>query len=359
MPSNFMDSHLGERIYLNTPVVSADRIEEFSEELFIIASLTGFEEIASFLDKHEIKDVYDAYELLNTEFNNGNLSEYAKEQHDYLYRYKEVINKFYSKNKLIITACELVVTERCTLKCRDCANLMQYYKKPEDIPYDSIVSAFDNFMDTIDLLIELRIIGGELFLYKDLKKILERYIEDEKIRNISLPTNGTIIPNEEILKIIKNDKVRVHISNYGINNYLIQDLVSELNKRNIHYYLHDYTYWFNFGDLIKRNYSNDQLTSIFSTCKTSHCHTLYRGKFYLCPRSAHCTRLKITEDDETENVDFREIGSALKKRCELKRLLSDTKCIKACAYCNGFNPLSEKIPAAVQVNTVTQLLSNN
>jgi hypothetical protein len=66
---------------------------------------------------------------------------------------------------------------------------MQYYKKPEDIAYDSIVPAFDHFLETIDSLIELRIIGGELFLYKDLAKILDRYIGFHKINAISLPTN--------------------------------------------------------------------------------------------------------------------------------------------------------------------------
>ena len=27
---------------------------------------------------------------------------------------------------------DVVITERCSLKCKDCANLMQYYEKPQN-----------------------------------------------------------------------------------------------------------------------------------------------------------------------------------------------------------------------------------
>jgi hypothetical protein len=142
--------------------------------------------------------------------------------------------------------------------------------------------------------------------------------------------------------------VKVHISNYGINSDSIKKLIREFERNNICYYLHDYTYWYNFGDLIRRNHYSEELRSIFSTCKTAHNHTFYRGKFYLCPRSAHCVRLNVTEDDEVESVNFHEEGGLLLKRRELKKLLSDTKFIQACAFCNGLNTLSERIPVAIQ-----------
>lgn len=36
------------------------------------------------------------------------------------------------KDAVILNSIDFIVTERCSLRCRDCSNLMQYYKNPVD-----------------------------------------------------------------------------------------------------------------------------------------------------------------------------------------------------------------------------------
>ena len=38
----------------------------------------------------------------------------------------------FSKDKLRVKHLDLVLTEKCSLKCKDCSNLMQYYSRQKD-----------------------------------------------------------------------------------------------------------------------------------------------------------------------------------------------------------------------------------
>lgn len=62
--------------------------------------------------------------------------------------------KYAERNELVLQHCEIVVTEKCSLKCKDCANYIQYYTKPEDISIKSIIKSFDNLLNTIDKICE-------------------------------------------------------------------------------------------------------------------------------------------------------------------------------------------------------------
>ena len=58
---------------------------------------------------------------------------------------------------------DLVITECCSLKCRDCSNLMQYYQKPENLKTESIIQDLTNLLQCVRVG-ELNILGGETFV---------------------------------------------------------------------------------------------------------------------------------------------------------------------------------------------------
>ena len=67
----------------------------------------------------------------------------TKEQID-LYVYSVLAQKEKSKTKL--NSLDLVLTEKCTLKCVDCSNLMQYYAKPIDEDFEILTNSLKKFM---------------------------------------------------------------------------------------------------------------------------------------------------------------------------------------------------------------------
>ena len=74
-------------------------------------------------------------------------------------------------DKLNIKTIDIQVTERCSLKCKDCSNLMQYYKKPQDSELGLLLKSIEKIMVAVDSLEEFRVLGGDPFMNKNLHKI--------------------------------------------------------------------------------------------------------------------------------------------------------------------------------------------
>ena len=63
------------------------------------------------------------------------------------------INSQKNKNSLLNVRCvDLVLTEKCSLKCDGCSNLMQYYAKPVDEDFDQCIKSIDTFMNIMRTL---------------------------------------------------------------------------------------------------------------------------------------------------------------------------------------------------------------
>ena len=112
--------------------------------------------------------------------------ERSKEQTD-LYMYSVLSQK--QKEVLKVNSIDLVLTEKCSLKCKDCANLMQYYAKPIDEDYEQLTSSLDQFMNTIDYVREIRIIGGEPLIYKKIDLIVKQLLTYKNFDKIYVYTN--------------------------------------------------------------------------------------------------------------------------------------------------------------------------
>ena len=50
---------------------------------------------------------------------------------------------------------------------------MQYYSSPKNLSFEEIVQDFERLMAGVDHVFEIRLIGGEPFMNKDIYRILE------------------------------------------------------------------------------------------------------------------------------------------------------------------------------------------
>ena len=348
-PSFFVDRSLAGTMYLGINVIAPKELENYKNDIVLIASYNYFNEMLEILQTTGIKYYYDILELLKIEYDENVLSEYALDEKKNYYKYYNVVKNSYIQG-LIITHCEVVLTECCTLKCKDCANLMQYYRHPEKLDTNEIIESFNKFLDTIDILLELRLLGGEPFLCKDLDKIVKSYRNHRKVKRITIYTNATILPSATILECLKSEKISVHISDYGLQNNKILNLKTLLKKHSINYYIHKYDKWYEMGGIEKRHYNNSFKKQLYKNCIMAKCYTFYRGKFYLCPRAAHGERLGAFLNQQEEIVDFTEpIDSIETKRNEVKHILLERDFITACDFCNGSCESTRKVNAAIQL----------
>lgn len=249
---------------------------------------------------------------------------------------------------LILPYLELCITPRCSLKCMNCANLMQYYESPKDYDTDRILEAVDRILECVDLIDCFRILGGEPFMHKDIARIIRYCAEQVKIVQVQLVTNGTIVPKDEVLKALTHAKVSVYISDYGTVSGSRESLEKCLSDHDIVHVSDSNYIWEDMGGLDRRDYSDDRVRNVYLGCRDI-CKTLVEGVVYVCPRSAHGDKLGIIPVNDHDHVDIF-AGSVDEVRCKL-RALFDVEYIEACYYCNPVE-FRKKIVAGEQCSTL-------
>lgn len=245
---------------------------------------------------------------------------------------------------------ELPVTQKCNLRCKHCVFMMPYFEKPVDFELDKTLKYMDRLFDSVDAIQIFRILGGEPFLYSNLKEVVQHAIDCPKVRTVEIVTNGTIIPKQEILETLQNPKLKIQISDYGELSRN-RDSIKELcNQNGINCIVRgsDEKNWFDPGDLHFRGRNRNELRRQFRHCGEI-CRNLHDGKLYFCPRAAFGTKLGIP-DVESEYVDFTKERSREEIRKDIYDL-NQRKYLVACNYCDEGTEDYVPIPVAEQLKT--------
>lgn len=327
-------------------VLNPVEIDDHNDAAYLIASKNYFADIKKLLKEQGIKKIYDITFFLDMVYPSGILSEQEKDLIFQKDKYKEVINNRIRSKGITLTHLEIAVTERCTLKCKDCANLMTYYEKSQDMDYNLFEDAMDKLLAVVDSVLEVRLLGGEPFLYPLLHKVLEYCRLQKKIKLISIYTNGTVIPNNRTMKALVGENISVHVSDYGIHDSSIEKLCKVFDTYHISFFLRKYDTWSQYGDMTCNLYTNQKLLELFSNCTTAFCMTLLHGKLYCCPRSAHAQNLGLVREKKYINLMAEGLEEEKLKE-KLLELLNRKRYPEACRYCYG-SMGKETIRPAVQ-----------
>lgn len=98
------------------------------------------------------------------------------------------------------------ITSRCTLKCKHCNMFMPYYKEHVDYTAKDILEDLELLFRHVDYIVSYEILGGEPLINGELadmiRQIGDRY--GNRIGNIGIITNGTLLPDEQLIEISKN-----------------------------------------------------------------------------------------------------------------------------------------------------------
>ncbi len=343
-PDFFIDRGRKEKEYFGYPVLRPDEIEKYKNKTFLIASADYYYDIYLFLEDVGCEKIYDISYLLNLPLDTGKMSNRTKDKYDTRSNYSTVAKG----STLTVVHMGYCVTEKCSLKCKDCSFLMQYYQHPQNIDIEKYQRSFERFLETVDRVCELRIYGGEPFMNPDWYKIIKWNADNEKIDRISIYTNGTIIPQERTLKYLSHKKVKLHISNYGFYDELIIKMKEYLEKNNIQFFIRIYDEWVCAGDFEKQLYSDIDLAKKYSRCFLNTSGHFLKGKYYSCPRAAHIENIRAIKADSNDSVDFNEDLSIEVFQKKMMDILHKKPFLNACRFCPGMDIYGEKVKAAIQ-----------
>jgi len=330
-------------------VISPEKLKSEYKDYPVLVCSLNFKYIKRQLKSLGIQNVYDCDFL----FSNFNLQDAettwsidrCKVQLD-LYNYS--ITSFRDKTKLSILSLDLVLTEKCSLKCKDCSNLMQYYAKPIDEDFSQLISALDKFMNTVDYAYEIRLIGGEPFMYKRIDEVLQKILSYKNCGNIIVYTNGTIVPKGDKLKTFKNDKIYFKISNYGSISRNVEKLEKTLSENKIHFITERITRWQDCAKIEKFDRPIEVTKQIFGNCCVNEALTLLHGKLYLCPFAAHAENLHAIPKSPEDSMDLLKPESKEILKNKIKKLVFEKEYLEACKSCNGRDPNVASVDAAIQ-----------
>lgn len=262
--------------------------------------------------------------------------------------------RIYAKNEIILPYFEVVVTTKCSLKCRDCGSLIQYYKEPYDIEWPVIKQSLDRLFDNVDRVRLFGIIGGETFLYKELDKVIEYLREIKKVDAIRLFSNAVVpMPREQMLKCLRKKSVHINISNYGLPQ--TPKLGKYLREQGVRVNLGEQARWYDRGDMECRKRTKEELRAQFRTCYMKTCKSILNGKFFYCPRSGHAYDMGLIDTPARDYVDLFDKEQGRTEQIErILKLYYRAGYVEACNYCDVGTENCVPIPSAVQLSPKEQ-----
>ena len=239
---------------------------------------------------------------------------------------------------------EVVVTTRCNLCCPDCANLIQYYKNPYHLDREILLKSVQKMFESFDACDHMKILGGEPLLYPYLKDVLEA-VPREKLRKLTIATNGTIVPTDrKLIDVMRRKRVTVFLSNYPTSQVTQQQFIELLENEGISYEIERSPTWIDYGApvLSAAVKTRRGLKRQFFNCHIV-CKSLLNGCLYYCPRSGHGYDLGLIDRKPGEYVDVLHNTKSQNRR-EIRRLMWRHRPIEACKYCQRGTDQAIKIP---------------
>ena len=307
-------------------IVSYDDIASFREDYVILVGKAFFKQYCRALGFSGLDDFYSAVAALKKGF--------AKQ---YYFSY---LNPLYRKQKegLYIAGVEIDLTKRCTLKCRECANLIQYYDRPDRIPAATVIGSVKKLLSVVDGIAMFKLLGGEPLLEQDMiVQILSlpELKDNRKVLGIQITTNGTMLFREDVLKVMRQEnRLGILLSNYGDLSAKEDELKKQLTQYGLAFSeipIRDE--WCAWGDPEHVYHDADRAKYLFDYCKSKAvCTTVVDGRFYTCPRAAHGDILGYYNESY---VDLLAPVGTEELREQLKTYYYRSDPPEACACCTG------------------------
>ncbi|MEI7429022.1 MAG: hypothetical protein WCL27_01105 [Betaproteobacteria bacterium] len=334
-------------------VIHTSRLAEQFDDALVLISVAAIKDVVDSLQTQGLTDWVAAGPLLEDMDINQNDPEldYAKFSIESCIT---IHRGFLDPEKTFLRSVDIIITERCSLKCKDCANLMQYYERPRNVPLDLVFQSIDALCSLTDEIMEMRVIGGDAFMNKDWPQVVKKLTDEPKIKRVLIYTNGTIVPSSNTIEILKHTKVYVIVTDYGTLSRNLGRLRTFLTEHTIAHRILGFDSWLDCASIGKHDRPPEENARVYQECCAKNMLSLSDGKLFRCPFAANADRLAAVPEFPTDYVDvLSEAASQDALEIRRKRLTDyvlhkDT--LKICDYCDGRPLAGKEVTPAVQIS---------
>ena len=262
------------------------------------------------------------------------------------------------KKKVCLMEVHSTITSRCTLKCKHCNMFMPDYREHVDYTAKDILEDLELLFRHVDYIVAYEILGGEPLINGELadmiRQIGDRY--GNRIGNIGIITNGTLLPDEQLIEISKKYNVKYDFSDYtDVVDYKkrFDSAVKIVSDAGLRYSVNRSLRWCDFGFPVNnRMYDFDKVREHMLSCGPIF-HGLNDGKYYYCHVSWSADKAKLLKNVSDDYIDLRTLDDDDRAKEAILEHSNGNMAkgfVKLCKICGGCgNDNTEFVKAAEQM----------
>lgn len=263
------------------------------------------------------------------------------------------------KKKVCLMEVHSTITSRCTLRCKHCNMFMPYYKEQIDYTTQNIINDLELLFKHVDYIVSYKLLGGEPFINRELVNMIEQIGEKygNRIGNIGVITNGTIIPDDKLMYVCKKYNVKIDFSDYtDVVDYKnkFDSAVKKVQEAGVRYTVNRSLRWCDFGFPVNNKMcSFEEVRNHMLSCGPIF-HGLNDGKYYYCHVSWSADKANLLKTVPDDYIDLKQLDNNISAK---EIILEHSKgnmakgFIKLCKVCGGCgNDNTDFVRAAEQVN---------
>lgn len=265
----------------------------------------------------------------------------------------------YKYSKVYFSSISFLPSTACNLNCKYCLNFNPFSKKYYVREWNELIKDVDLFFSCIDYIMLFHVSGGEPFLYPHIAELID-YLDKQygdRIGTIRTVTNGTVIPNDEVLIKLSKCNFELTVDDYreAVPQYneRFDQLLLKLNEYGIRYYVNKVDSWIDLAPETTdySECSEEQMIAHRNNCSQSW-QELRDGKLFNCNYASYAIVAGIIgKQDEDEIYDLNLFDNNKKKEIVEFRLgFTEKGYTNFCRRCKGFTPDNvESVEPAIQI----------
>lgn len=252
---------------------------------------------------------------------------------------------------------DLIVTDRCSLRCRDCCNHIPYVRNPANRDPVRLLRVLDGVLSCVDGVERLHILGGDGLMHPDIAWLTEQAAAREKIGKIVVFTNAVIPLDEARWASLGGGKASFHVTDYGLPAQKTDDFARAAARMGIACRVRREECWFQFRIGGPAHPDAERNRRVFLTCMANRCPSIYDERMYRCAPVHNAVGLGTVPDDPDNYIDLSDVAmgkNADRTRETMRTFLFDKTGMSACAHCSGVIPGAPRVEPAEQLRGRTE-----
>lgn len=349
----FCDTYRAGGTYCGHPVISPEELNRDCPGVPILVTTIHHRNVMEQLGAYGPREIWDSVPLLaEVDFSDwGKNGEQMTEEWAIRAITSYLTTMLAARNPLHYQELSVLLTQKCNLRCLDCTGMIPFFQSPKHYDSKIILKSLENLLAYEDIMFhDICLLGGEPLLYPDLREILDFSLVKSKNEQISIVTNGTLLPKDELIPLMQHPRFFVRISDYGALSTKKNDLMELLEKNSIRYELDNYSEWYENRQHLIEPCSEEEASKKYAHCTNIRYRILLDGRFFPCCKAAQMCQMGIFSATSENSVDCLTAEGLHERLRTGLRHLEQCGHIDICHRCYGIPQIhpDTMVPPAIQ-----------